>query len=345
MLLQEFRDKYLDLLLQFLWRQWSAIGVAGSAERKDKWVIDPEALLLFSLTICRYDQRLFDEIVDWLDVNERFVNVNRLRSIQKEEKFNSFDIMKGIAFLLRQNKYGIKWKGIAEMAGSIEKENLFFLKSGEPLPVHGQKDEVFYNAGFIRNPICNRGMSCSFPKGKSTSLLFQLRGLMGINSRSEVLLYLLVNGKGTITEIADDTYYAWRSVQDVLLEMGLSGILSFDVAKKGRKYNLLGRSQWLEIFLKSPDEQLRWICWPPLFKVLELIWTKLNDAELTNTTPLEQATEIRVLMKDVLISKLRKSGIGGEFDYLEGVTGEEYLNCWMKKILRLLENELVNSGK
>ncbi|HDY87875.1 MAG TPA: hypothetical protein ENH82_07150 [bacterium] len=75
MQLQEFKNNYLDLLLQFLWRQWSALGIAGYSESKDPWVIDPEALLLFSATLTRYDQRLFDEILDWMDMNDRFINI------------------------------------------------------------------------------------------------------------------------------------------------------------------------------------------------------------------------------------------------------------------------------
>ena len=70
MQLQKFRDHFRELILQFLWRQWSALGVAGYADGEDNWVIDPEALLLFSLSISRYDQRLFDEILDWLTINE-----------------------------------------------------------------------------------------------------------------------------------------------------------------------------------------------------------------------------------------------------------------------------------
>ena len=60
-----FREFYLNELLTFLWKQWSVLGVAGGtrAEKMD-WIIDPEALLVFSLEISRYEPRLFDEILN-----------------------------------------------------------------------------------------------------------------------------------------------------------------------------------------------------------------------------------------------------------------------------------------
>ena len=67
--LTEFKTTVLNQLLDFLWRQWSALGVAGQGAPEERRVIDPEPLLLLSLTVCRYDARLFDEVLDWLTVN------------------------------------------------------------------------------------------------------------------------------------------------------------------------------------------------------------------------------------------------------------------------------------
>ena len=122
MQLQEFKNNYLDLLLQFLWRQWSALGIAGYSESKDPWVIDPEALLLFSATLTRYEQRLFDEILDWVDMNDRFINVQRLRNIQKQEGFNCTDVLSAIAAVMMKNKAGIKWKGLAGNVKIMDEE-------------------------------------------------------------------------------------------------------------------------------------------------------------------------------------------------------------------------------
>ncbi len=336
MQLQEFRDKYLEHLLQFLWRQWTAIGVAGYGEGDENRVIDPEALLLFSVSIARYDQRLFDEIIDWLNKNERFINVQRLRTILKKEGFQSSAVMSAVAGLINSTKSGIKWKGLAEMQHpTTQQKNLFYLKSGQPLPVVGEKDSLFLEYGFLRNPIQSRGMSNVFSPKNIPNLLLQLRALVGINSRSEVLLYLMINKKGTIRDIADQIYYAWRSIQDVLYEMGHSSIVSFPKAKKGRIY-YLDADPLLNILLHSNEHPIQWICWPALFRVLEIIWDKLNDIQFLQSSTLEQSAEIKQLTNEELLTRITKAGFNRLFDSLSSVSGESYLKYWLQNVEQLL---------
>ncbi len=93
----KFKNQFLNEILNFLWRQWAQLGISGHVEFEDKWIIDPEALLLFSLSICRYEPRLFDEIFDWLNVNSQFINVHRLNALQEEHQFNSGPQLSAIA--------------------------------------------------------------------------------------------------------------------------------------------------------------------------------------------------------------------------------------------------------
>ena len=86
--LTEFRDEFQELLLDFLWRQWSALGVAGHAKHSDPWIIDPEALLLITCTLGRHDPRLFDEMLDWVKTNGTFINTLRLKRILRTEQFS-----------------------------------------------------------------------------------------------------------------------------------------------------------------------------------------------------------------------------------------------------------------
>src|SRR3989337_1561409 len=98
----EFRGYILDRLLDLLWRQWSALGVPGRTTIEERRVVDPESLLLISLTVGRYDARLFDEILDWLVVNGAFLNVQRLRNLMKRFDFQSQAQLAAISELLMQ---------------------------------------------------------------------------------------------------------------------------------------------------------------------------------------------------------------------------------------------------
>lgn len=91
--LKQFRDSYLETLLRFLWREWTVLGVAGQDKAALGHVVDPETLLLFTCCLGRYDQRLFDEVLDWLVRNGRFINIQRLKNILRQETFQGGDVL------------------------------------------------------------------------------------------------------------------------------------------------------------------------------------------------------------------------------------------------------------
>ncbi len=204
---------------------------------------------------------------------------------------------------------------------TVEPQNLFYLKSGEPLPVIGKKDPLFLEYGFIRNPILSRGMSKVFSPKKVSNLLMQLRALIGVSSRSEVLLYLMINRKGTI--------------QDVLYDMGHSSVVTFPKAKKGRIY-YLEASPWLEILLQTKEKQIEWVCWPSLFRALEILWEKMNDTPFLESSTLEQAAEIQQLTEEELLPRIAKSGFNYFPGKLSGLSGEAYLKHWIEGIEQLV---------
>lgn len=115
--LNAFRDRYQETLLDFLWREWTAVGVAGQNRVAPHHVVDPEALLLITCTVGRYDPRLFDEVMDWMVKNGRFVNVQRLRNILRKEAFRGGPVIAAVAEWLGQQGATTKWKVLATPSG------------------------------------------------------------------------------------------------------------------------------------------------------------------------------------------------------------------------------------
>ncbi|HEY5473384.1 MAG TPA: hypothetical protein VIK32_09360, partial [Candidatus Limnocylindrales bacterium] len=73
-------DHLADVTLELAWRQWTAIGVAGARSGRQT-IVDPEALLLATLSVGRLDARLFDEVLDWVAVNAQLLDMARLRRL------------------------------------------------------------------------------------------------------------------------------------------------------------------------------------------------------------------------------------------------------------------------
>src|SRR3989338_1115587 len=129
--LNTFKEAYQELLLSFLWRQWAALGIAGHAGTDDPWAIDPEALLLFSCTMARYEARLFDEILDWTNTNGDVLNIQRLRNMMGQDLFSGEKVLGAVAGRMSTGRQSPKWKNLAIVPENISKvQPLFFHKNG-----------------------------------------------------------------------------------------------------------------------------------------------------------------------------------------------------------------------
>ena len=79
-------DDVQKALAGFLWDEWAQMGVSASTGRRDAWATDPEALLLLTFEVGRGEPRLFEEVLDWMLVNERLLSVQRLRNLAVDDE-------------------------------------------------------------------------------------------------------------------------------------------------------------------------------------------------------------------------------------------------------------------
>jgi hypothetical protein len=332
--LKTFKAEYQNHLLNFLWRQWSALGVAGQARGDDVWVIDPEALLLFTCTLGRHEPRLFDEVLDWLQENGRFINILRLKRILGKEKFVGASVLAAIAGVMSKGTEVTKWKQMAEPSQpSTKPEALFFQEDGKPQPVVGEPDPQFARYGFTRGPVRERGYSQKFRPTELTNLVLQLRTLFGVNSRAEVVLYLLTHEAAHPSQIAREAYYYERAIQNTLVDLSESGVVQLRSSGREKHY-WLKTDHWATL-LNRPEQFPKWVTWPPLFSALERIWLKLNDPRLAVLDPPLQSSELRQLMVEVRplfeLARFDKT-LADDQQYL----GEKYLPVFLADVIKLL---------
>src|SRR5271154_6278749 len=147
------RMQFRETLLDLLWQQWAALGVAGAANPHAEWCVDPESLVLLTTTQGRTDPRLFDEMLDWLWVHGESVNVQRLKNIQKAAGLGDRRVLGAIAAWLSQRSTLSKWKPLAALSEPVARttETLFISKEGTPQPSFGPTDPIFLRHGFQRS--------------------------------------------------------------------------------------------------------------------------------------------------------------------------------------------------
>ncbi len=296
--LKRFRDDYLEMLLRFLWREWTALGVSGQEAAALHHVVDPEALLLFTCSLGRYDPRLFDEVLDWLTKNGRFLNVQRMRNIQRPEAFRGGDVLGAVADWLSQRENPMKWRLLAKTAGSEgEHQSLFYFPDGRPLPKPADTDAAFLKHGFTRNPILLRGYAQPFSPDTIPCLLLKMRALFGVNARCDVLTYLALNGTGHPREVARELYYSQKAIHDVMTNMACSGIIHSSRGARERTFRLSAEAP---PFLAGGETTPGWVNWPVLLSTAETIWHKTEELHAAALDPLVASSEIMLTSKPLL---------------------------------------------
>ena len=321
---------FRESLLELLWQQWSALGVAGSAKTEPGWSVDIEALLLITTTQGRTDPRLFDEMLDWLWGHAQWVNVQRLRNIQKAISLGDPQVLAAIADWLSQRSAASKWKPLAIAADSSTKTPVVFFssKDGVPQPLFGEADPIFLRHGFHRGPIKRRELSQTPNPRSAATLSWKLRALFGVQARCEVLLWLLTHESGHAADIARATYYFPRTVDETLKELATSDLVR--TARTGReKRYWLKSDEWnlLRTWTK-PTGFPQWIDWPRFFIAQERIIAVLNNTELS---PMLQASELRRVF-DELQPVLNDGGLLSAFSASRNHTGVAFTEALLQDL-------------
>lgn len=337
--LKEFKEYYKTKINELLWNQWASLGFSGYGESPAGRPLDPEALLLFTAKMGRYDARLFDEVLDWVNLNSYVINVQRIKSITRKKKFGGEGPLRASADYLN-SKHGIrKLKGISKQKKeSDEKEALFYLNGEKGIKHFGKAEPVFDSHGYKRGKIELSGNSRNIPLSSEAGLLCKIRYLFGVNARCEIILYLLTHEFGHPSAIAGETYYSQKAVQDTLVEMSKSGIVYIRQDKRVKYYSI-EQNRWKE-FLEIKEKNIEWTNWVLLFCALEKIWDRINSLKLAQQDRKVQSSELRALMASVK-NDIERSNLSVHISDSRRYAPEEYPSVFIgdiEKILKLVVN-------
>lgn len=335
--LTAFKAEALDALLALLWKQWSALGVAGQSGGRvsdASTVSDPEALLLLTMHAGRYDARLFDEVLDWLSLNGHALNAQRLKNLQKHYGFSGEALLGAVAnVLLRRNPGDLKWKSLAGLPKQMPAQPLFFHLDGVPLPTPATCEALFAEYGFLRGEIHARGLSSPFPRQDTAALLLRLRSLMGTSLRCELLVLLAAHKELSVKQVAEGSGYLPRSVYAALTEMAQSGVIQAYGSGKRVFYRL--RPGVLDALLCPGGKPIMWRPWAALFRALDALLVGLEQVPSTAASPLLQAAQARGLSEQIQ-PYLDRAGRPEVLGDIADVTGEGYTEAFIAAIRQVV---------
>ncbi len=325
MQISELRRLVREESIAFAWGQWAQIGVFADTDRRDDWVVDPEALLLFTLEIARHDPRLFDEVLDWLRENERAISVQRLKNLSRDDADRAL-VAAALGWVSRYRK-NPRFTRAAPIARRDSLEPLFPLLS----PRVPNPDHAFLESGLAKPD--------SVPSRKSTrprldapiNFAFRMRELFGVSSRAEIVRYLLTVQAPNVPAqlVAEATAYAKRNVFQSLSALTAAGVVQTITVANERRYSM-STAIWQDVL--ALDEMPRHKDWPQLLWAVRRIARVLEQSGLSEASEYMLASAARDLMQEVEES-LRFAGVpvvGGHRP------GAEYWSAFVETVQRSL---------
>ncbi len=306
MSVQEYKQQLFDAVQGLLWRQWTALGIPGHVSVPDSEIIlDPEALLIFSAGFARYDQRLYDLILDWLQIHSPQINIQRLKALHAKAEWKDTASLGYIASVTAETNSS-RWKKPAEdySAKDISQPIALFRNSDNvPEEFIPKNDSLALHCGFLRNVRQGSGKIPPNLPLNTDALLLRMRGLLGISARVETILVLLTSGTCKIQDIVDRSGFCWKSIQEVLGELTAGNLVSsISGISKGKQYYLNNPEKILQFFdIHAPV----FAAWADIYDSIGLLWQTCSNPMLAEVSEETFQSELKNLYR----SKIQKRQI------------------------------------
>ncbi len=278
------------------------------------WV-DPEPLLLLTLHCARWDARFFDEVLEWLAINHKWINVVRLRTLADADKVCPQSLIGAVAKYLTGVDTKPKWKQIAEdfMPENHDAASLF---PSDTEPAIVEYDPLWKAYGWLRRPFTPRGSSrrveAGLPRELGTAgLMVKSRALFGVTIRADVFAYLAaLPGGANCNQAARQLGYSQRRVYDAVMELTAAGALVSRAEGKTEVFD--SNSSFVKAL--AGDEQPVWLDWRALSRSWKAAWDSVVGSHFTeNISPFGYEVEFRKLFESVR-DDVERVRISGRFD-------------------------------
>ncbi len=322
-LLRDFRSELSQTVLNILWSAWSQVGVMGGAARARPRIVDPEPLLLLTWSCARQDARTFDEVLDWLVQNGRWVNVVRLTTLLAEDEVCPPALVGAVAAFMAGRDKTLKWRNLAQRCRPKSRatpEPLFQRQGKSLAPAKGEVDETFSDYGWLRSPIRLRGQSQRIPTWTPASLVLKCRAFFGVNVRADVFACLVAHGPATASGLARELGYSQRRVQETLMEMQLGGLFQTRFDGNRKEYSIESGKGWQLLFEATP-ERAAWFDWRAFGRAVATVWKVASTMKEEGLTEYlfetEMAKALEAAKGDFTAAGLALSGRPTTEEFLE----------------------------
>jgi hypothetical protein len=281
------------------------MGVLAAPHRRSPWAQDPEALIVFTLEIARWEPRLFDELLDWMLTNEALLSIRRLRAMCIDDTDRAL-VAAAIGWIARRRP---RARLRAEPPDSNPHTPQPLFHDGGTVP---ETDPDFAAAGLLRPPLAPSGKSLAPDFVAPINLGFRLRAILGVGIRAEIVRIMLNSqapGMSAYT-LARASVYAKRNVHEALTSLTSARVVAASTINGEQRYTI-DRAAWAALLQTALAELPCHRNWPQLLGTLRTILRWTQQAELQNASNYLRASSARQLL-DRIRPELAFAGIAIE---------------------------------
>lgn len=279
-------------LRDFAWDEWGQMGVLAAPRRRSPWAQDPEALLVFTLEIARDDPRLFDEVMDWMLVNEPQLSVRRLRAMRRDPDDGRL-LDAAVAWLagnrprVRLAARGDRFEGPPEL-----------LFRGLSTPIR-DPDPAFAAYGFLRPALEPSGKAGTPDVKAPINFAFRLRHLLGVSARAEIVRHLLTaDDPVSLDALTSSVGFAKRNVQEALTSLHSAGVVTSLGGRGTQRYGT-DPDGWSRLLAIGVGERPVHRDWRQLLGGARAIVRWMRDPGLDDLSDYMLASRTRDLLEEV----------------------------------------------
>ena len=235
------------------WAQWATLGSVASSGRNAVALVDPEALVLLSLTLREHERRFWDVLRTWIPVGVRLLSVQRTKNLAREFPQSMATAVSEFAALAVSEGKDARWRSLAESPV----DNL----------APGRRKEWKVTDSFIGAP----------------ALMLRLRLGLGVGLRADALSYLLArDGEWLpVRVIASALGYTGAATRRALDDLSAARLIHATVEGQPTTY-IVDAKPWCDVLgIATPPEWRGWFKIFALFSDLERLWRSTEMSTVT----------------------------------------------------------------
>lgn len=287
------------------WKQWTSLGAGAASTTSEpaRSVVDPEALVLLSLSLLESERRLADFLAWWAEVGAKLLSVQRYKTQLRQFPERIRDDCAGFA-RLAIDAGDLRWRPYAS----------------EQKPSWATRGRKGGDVPHVRG---------------STGLLVRLRAGFGVNAKADALAFLIGSGEDAFTtqQVATAIGYGKTTVHVALQDMVLARLIHQSPGQPAT-YRVQ-RQPWSELLeLASPDATgtAEWRYWLQVHSFLAQSHDFLSRPESSDLSEYVVSSKLRDL---VAAHRSTFSMIRLPLPDAEDYRGAEYIGCFLR-IVQLL---------